>query len=618
MGGTNMSGKFMITKKIILPVMTAILLVSQLTGCAMFSSNEMVEMINDGESIVIEVNQPSTYDILRESGIVEDGVTWVQLDQLKTFNMGFRQGFDELFNINTITDVSQGTVGGKQGCIYVLNVDGQEMRSGNTTMEDAFRNKVFIEKYFSNEAVQTKLMALCGDAYNDIDENSPYALEATLNAYFNLLNDSKNPDSFNPTQSVTREEFYTMLFKATNGVRDLDYNASTDEFAKAVGGETEYTKYAKQVADYGFLTTENGSLDSTNIGTSISRAEAIYMIVQQAFPEEYARASERDSAFTDTENAGDLALRVGFKEEVKREMTNPGTGKTEKYTEIVAKDKWQAYSLAFMLKNPDKGMQSELYRAMVVAKEVGLINDSESRWDEVLSRAEAVELLMNTFMAKNDTFGYLTTSEYAEIDAPSDYSSTTEQGDYVVSTPDVGTNNINTTYTLDNLTAEHLEIFNLAIEGAADIINSGAMTIEELDIQQEGVIEALVYESVLPENGIELFREWKESTGYYAQFSGIEQPGTQGSNNSQGGNAQANNNTQSGTQVPVTPPSSKPTPTEDQKAQQDNRTSGEKGLTDGLTWENKEEYEQRLEDTLKDASGREDVGFVDLDPDFWN
>lgn len=243
-----------------------------------------------------------------------------------------------------------------------------------------------------------------------------------------------------------------------------------------------------------------------------------------------------------------------------------------------------------------------------------------------LSMASVLALSMAACSEKPEPSSSMKSSSVAESSSTAQASSEVESSVSEVSenekepvTSEV-TDNINTTYTLDNLTAEHLEIFNLAIEGAADIINSGAMTIEELDIQQEGVIEALVYESVLPENGIELFREWKESTGYYAQFSGLEQPSdnTQGSNNAQSGtqgNAQGNNNTQSGTQVPVTPPSSKPTPTEDQKAQQDNGGTIDDGPA--ITWENKEEIEKGLEE-VRDSAGVGNGGGIVLDPDMLN
>ena len=622
-----MSSKFMRTKRIVVPVMAAIIFVSQLIGCAAVSSNEMVEMINNGESIVIEVNEPTSYEILEEVGESNDDVTWVQLDQLKTFNMGFRQGFDEILNINTISDPSQGTIGGKQGCIYIVNVGGKEMRSGNTTLDDAFRNKTFIEKYFSNEENQNKLIELCEDAYEDVDRNSPYALEATINAYFNLINNNENPDSFNPTQSMTREEFYTLLFKATNGVRELNYNESNDDFAKSVGGNTEYTKYAKEVAEYGFLDTENGSLDENSIGNSISRVEAIYMIVQQAFPDLYSKVTDSDKAFNDTKSAGDLALKAGFKEEVTKERENAETGETESYKEVVEKDKWQAYTLALMLKNPDKGMQSELYRAMVVAKQIGLISEDESRWDEVLSRSEAIDLVISASMAKNDIYGYLTTGEYADIE---ESESTVSGNDdkYETSTPNIPTGSINSMYTLEDLTDEQIAIFRQVVDesGAVELINEGLMTVEDMDREQNYMIDIYISTNVLPENGKELFKEWKEGEGYYGQFSGstsgtsgttgtVENGGSTGG--TMGGSTAGNSSESTEEVIEVVPPTNtnKPDPSEGQKAEQDEANGEEEGLFEGLTWENKAEREQALNDLMDSASGGQPQGGVTLDPD---
>lgn len=575
-----MSGRFMVTKKIILPVMAAIILVSQLTGCAAVSSKEMVQMIDQGQTIVLEVNQPSTYKI-NVQGVQKEDVTWIQLDQLKTFNMGFRQGFDELFNVNTITDASQGTVGGKQGCLFVVNVDGQEMRSGNTTIEDAFRNKTFVTKYWNNAEVQTKLMELAEQAYTDVDRNSPYALEATLNAYFNLLNDAENPDSFNPTQSVSREAFYSMLFKSTDGVRDLGYYPSTDSFASAVGGDTEYTMYAKQVADLGFLTVENKSLDGTNISNSISRAEAIYMLVQQNFPELFEQATDKSQAYSDAKSAGDLALKVGFKEQVTKERTNSETGKTEKYKEVIEKDRWQAYTLAYMFKNPDKGLQSELYRALAVARQVGIIDGSESRWDEALSKSEAIDLIIATQLAKNSQYGYITEGEYATIEAPAGYTGV-EGNNYEVSIDDeLESNGAISEWTLDMLSESHLELFKLAIQDWPEQILAGNFTVQQADESQSDFLEALIIEGELPSNGQSLFVEWKHSTGYYEQFdslgitddSNTQQPDT--TEQQSGSSSQSTEQQQPQSSKPTGTPSNKPQPSTNQQQQQQQQASGD-------------------------------------------
>lgn len=232
------------------------------------------------------------------------------------------------------------------------------------------------------------------------------------------------------------------------------------------------------------------------------------------------------------------------------------------------------------------------------------------------------------------------TGEYATSEAVENGS----DGGYEVEVPDLGTDNMNETYTLDMLTEEQLEIFKETIVGAADLINGGLMTVEDMDTEQNYLIEAYVAGGVLPENGIELFTEWKETTGYYDQFT---QGGSQGGNSgeqsssggSQGGNSSGESEQsssqggQSGSSGSSTgsntsntgnsgntgnaggTPTNKPQPTEDQKTEQDNAGAEE---NPEITWENKEELEQAMEDALEDA-GLGGGGDIDLDPDFnWN
>lgn len=388
-----MASKFMRVKKLVIPTLTLIILVSQLSGCAVMSSNEMVDMINQGRSITIELPKPA-YDIVIKGQQQED-IEWVQLDQLKTFNQGFRQGVDEVFNINIVTENG---INGKSGCLYV---DEAGDRNGNTTLEDALRNKVFVTKYWQDADVKTKLAKLANEVYTDVDGNDTYAILGAINAYYNLMPNAENPSSFNPTQSLTREDFYTLAFKTEEGVRDINVDK---RFADAVGGETKFTKFAQEVDEYGFLSVANKSLDANSYKGSISRAEAVYMMVNKHFPEELAKVTGKEQAFKDTKNAGDLALKVGFKY------------KDKETKEILGKDRWQAYTLAYMIQNPDKGLQDELYKAMVVAKQAGLISGDESRWDEPISKAEAIQLVINTHLAKNNLYGYLSKVEYGKND----------------------------------------------------------------------------------------------------------------------------------------------------------------------------------------------------------
>lgn len=223
------------------------------------------------------------------------------------------------------------------------------------------------------------------------------------------------------------------------------------------------------------------------------------------------------------------------------------------------------------------------------------------------------------------------TGEYATSEAVENGS----DGGYEVEVPDLGTDNMNETYTLDMLTEEQLDIFKDTIEGAADLINQGLMTVEDMDVEQNYLIEAYVAGGVLPENGIELFTEWKETTGYYEQFTGqsgnsgeqSSSESSQGSNSSSGTEQSSSQGGQSGNNTSNTgnsgntgnaggTPTNKPQPTEDQKTEQDNAGNEDEPE---LTWENKEEIEQGLDDVLEDAgAGDGNHGSIDLDPDLWN
>ncbi|MEM4385389.1 MAG: hypothetical protein QXD03_02440 [Candidatus Anstonellales archaeon] len=385
-----MSGKFMKLKKVIVPAITCIVLASQLVGCAVVNSNEMLDMIDTGKEVVIELHQPS-YEVSIK-GEKERKIEWIQLDQLTTFRE-FRQDFDTLFNINI---VREGVYSGKSGCLYV-DQDGD--RNGNSTLMNAFRNKVFIEKYWNKAEVRSKMSEIVKQVYSDVD--GQVATLAALNAYYNLLDDKENPNAFNPTEPLKRDEFYSLVYRAITPVHDIR-NTDVDTAAKNVGGNTDHLRYAMYLLNNGFITTENsGGLNKKLLESNISRAEAIYLVVNTLFKEDLSKVTGKEKAFNDTKNAGDLALKMGFR--------------VKAGDNIINKFRWDAYTIAYMLKHPSKGMQEELYKAMVIAKQKGLITGEDSRWDEPINKAEAIELLINSFIALNKDKGYLSKDEYGKV-----------------------------------------------------------------------------------------------------------------------------------------------------------------------------------------------------------
>lgn len=391
-----MASKFMSIKRLIIPLVTVVLLASQLSGCAFMTSNELVEMLDGGQSITIEVANPSTYEIVSEVGSRQQSISWVQLDQLDTFPT-FRTTFDKQLNIERRTLNGVNT---KIGCIYI-DADGDT--NGNTTLNDATRNKVFMEKYYDNGDTKTALKKLAATVYTDVNGEDYHSFLATFNAYYNLLPDNINPDAFNATQSVTRERFAAALYRATNPVSQdylTGFNGAEDEFTLQMGALTDYTAMAKQMDAHSFINFANKSLDHANIGSSITRAEAIYMVVSAEFPEQLASVTGKEKvSYTDVKNAGDLALNLGYKvrnKEAKR---------------VDPKERWEAYTLYSMLQNPDKGVQGDIYKALVVADKYSLLDvtkENQCRWDEPISKAEVIQLLINIGSAQNNIYGYAT------------------------------------------------------------------------------------------------------------------------------------------------------------------------------------------------------------------
>ncbi|WP_101909245.1 hypothetical protein [Marasmitruncus massiliensis] len=394
--------------KRIVPLILLVLLAGQLSGCALMPSSDLVELIDSGDNIAVEVIAPSSYKVQDILGQQVDTFEWIQLDKLKTYNEAFRLDFDDIFYTVIISENGEG---GKNGCLFV-GKDGK--RNGNSTLEDGLRNKVFQEKYWSKDETKRALRKIASEAYADIDasENGQYALMASINAYYNLLSDSVNPSAFNPTQSVTREQFASLLYRYNTPVSKdylADYAGITDPYTQQVGGETAHTAFAKQMDRYSFLKAADGSLDGNNSQGSITRLEAIYMVVQSQFSKELEQVNPKEKvSYSDVKNGGDIALKQGFR--IKNKDTK----------EVEEKKNWETYTLYYMLQNPDKGIQQELYNAIVIADKLGLMGVDEEnaiRWDEPISRSESIELLIKVAEAKNKLYGYLSENEFGAMES---------------------------------------------------------------------------------------------------------------------------------------------------------------------------------------------------------
>ena len=380
--GSIMSGKFMKVKRIIIPTITLVLIASQLMGCAAASQDELLSMIDAGDSIEIEVAAPAFAEA--EQG-EESSLLWEQLALLST-NPAMRKAWDSTLGI-TNTDT------GKNGMLYV-GVDGKN--ENNNTLRVALHNREF-QKALENDSTVKKLAESAMENYTDLDtDEESKALLMGINGYFNILPDNI-PSYCNADSTVTRAEFMSAIMRAETAVSD-EYEAPKS-FSDSVGA-SEYNDYAYVLEESSYLKTSNKSLNNQTYNGSISRSEAVYMVVNRYFSEDLQDVDVTKVTFEDAKDGGDIATVQGY------------TGK----------DYSTNYEIVYSIQNPDKGLPTNLYKALAVAKEKGLIGN-DTRWDEAITRSEVIELLVSAYEKEtgisdfNAKQGTVIVKEVSEIEA---------------------------------------------------------------------------------------------------------------------------------------------------------------------------------------------------------
>lgn len=419
-----MSGKFMRVKRFIIPTLTAVIIASQLMGCAAMTQSELLQAINNGDQIEIEVIEPGFVE--DEQG-QETALSWTELASLTT-NADLRSGWDDTLGIIRTDE-------GKNGVFYVNEAGDNE---NNNTLKVVMHNRAFVQS-LENEDSLTALADASLKNYADIEDNETMkAVYMGINGYFNLLTDNE-PNYANPDSSLMRNEFMAMVYRADTPVQEI---TADENFATAVG-KSDYNIYAQGVNDNAYLSTENKNLDNLTYNGAISRAEAIYLIVNRYFSDDFNSVdlNSSKSSLTDAKDGGDIATKQKFIENDKM------------------KDRWRAYELQYAIQNPDDGLPTDLYKALVVANQKGLIS-ATTRWDEAITRSEAVELLVTALQqdASMETFNYKlgnydsgmdTTTELSSDETNTDdtsgvdstgVDSKIDEGDYVEQTTTSGQN----------------------------------------------------------------------------------------------------------------------------------------------------------------------------------
>lgn len=382
-GGIDMKAK-----KIIIAVF-AVVLAMQMTGCK--------NNIDTSKPVVIGVSV-SENDIESKAEL-----TWTELGDLKTCEK-MRTAVDKTFG-NEIVD------GVKYGPFYI---DSQGNQCTNNTLKVVLGNRyvaemfatggnVDIEKVDSSNlgaiesttdsdedastAMTESFNSSLASVYNDLSDSDQSP--ALFNAYFNLLPDS-TPNYFNGGDTLSRAEAMSLVTRATTPVQSLNVS---DDFTSAVTGTDydQYINYAAQQNEHSYINTNDKSLTADNFKGAMSRAEFIYLIMNEVYgADEVQNYDTSKTTLKDCANAGNLS------EELK----------------IADSDRCNGYTLKYSLENIDKGVAEELYKPIAMAADKGIIT-TETRWNEGITKSEAIEIVVNAFMQYYDEQGYLVNSAEA-------------------------------------------------------------------------------------------------------------------------------------------------------------------------------------------------------------
>lgn len=358
--------------RIVLPMLTAIMI---LGGCgqANTTQQDILNMLNTSDTITIQLSTEDTEDGTQYK------VDWIQLGDM-TSSKELRAVMDEQFKIT-------GNTGNKNGMFYV-NEKGENTQ--NNTLSVALRNRAFTTILNNVDDLESINYTLAGN-YSDIDIEDERAIYAAISDYFELLNAGENGES-NIEDSLSRAEAMSLVFRAVTPVSEIEENSA---FEKAVG-ENEYNAFANQEDKNVFVSTSDGSLNETTYIQSMTKAEYIYLVMNEVFGNQAVQSVDTSAKIDDLTSAGDLRYSE----------------------ELVDRQQVSSAIIKEFVSNPSK-IDESLYKAIVLANEKG-ISDTDNM-DSAITKGEAVEILCKALMQNtsieefNYNMGSVDTGyEYAE------------------------------------------------------------------------------------------------------------------------------------------------------------------------------------------------------------
>ena len=332
-----------------------------------------------GLSIVACGNKASTTPSTEKATATEIGseskvelLPWLQLSSLET-HTELRSAFEKYFNIT-------GKTGNKEGTLYYN--PATQTAEQNVTYLMATQNSA-IAQYLLLEGYMGEIGELVGDAYTDVETDSPEAPYAVINSYFELLPDQED-GKFDGDSTISRAQAMALVMRATQQVNEAQAPEENKDFTDKVG-ETTYTNFAAPMDEYSYINTSNG-LNEKSFSSTMTKGEYIALVTNY--------------------------LRANYLAEIEANGYVDNYSDTSSVSIATVKDAGDIkYQKA--INDADKGVPTDLYNTFKVAIANGyLTEDTLSDWDSALTKADALELF--TTMATNAYNTYQLYSDYID------------------------------------------------------------------------------------------------------------------------------------------------------------------------------------------------------------
>lgn len=351
-------------KKILISLMALVIVASQFTGCA---DSDLNNNVMNSEEIVITAEK-TVYDRKGELSKID----WIALQE-KTSNSNIREYLDKYFDNHT------NVKGIKYGAFYTNKDNNQE---GNNTLFTVLGNEYVANTLSTITNTPNKEIAqYLNKDYADLEE-SDYT-SAMFNGYFELIPDS-TPNYFNGGASLSRAEAMALVMRAVTPVGTLETDTT---FEQAVTGTAydPYTPYASQENTNAYISTADSSLNKDNYAGTMTRAEYVYLVLNEIYgTEQISTADVSNVSLSDCTNNSKIADTLKL---------------------IPTSNQYHSACLQYALQNADKGVPDELYQAIATANTKDII-PSETRWDEAITKTEAIEILIATMQSYYNDNGY--------------------------------------------------------------------------------------------------------------------------------------------------------------------------------------------------------------------